>query len=104
MSGRTSAGRNGLTGGTGLFRLKPLHLTFALGFLGFVSLSCALGVLSLYALELGAQPFAVGVLVAMFYVFPLLLSWPLGALSDRIGSRLAVVFCACSGAVGFVLP
>ena len=84
--------------------MKPLHLTFALGFLGFVSLSAARVVLSLYALELGAQPFAVGVLVAMFYVFPLLLSWPLGALSDRIGSRWPLVFGAASGAVGLVIP
>ena len=42
---------------------------------------------ALYALSLGAQPFAVGMLAATFSVFPGVLSWPVGMLTDRVGSR-----------------
>lgn len=82
----------------------PLYLTFALAFLGFVSLSAARVVLSLYALSLGAHPFAVGVLAAMFYVFPLLLSWLVGTLADRFGSRWLLLFGAACGAIGLLVP
>ena len=82
----------------------PVYLTFALAFLGFVSLNAARVVLSLYALSLGAQPFAVGVLAAMFYVFPLLLSWLVGTLTDRFGSRWLLLFGTACGAIGLLVP
>jgi MFS family permease len=82
----------------------PLILTFSVGFLGFAGISAGRVTLSLYALELGAQPMAVGVLVAMLYVFPLLLSWPLGALSDRIGPRKPLLFGVVCGACGMAIP
>jgi hypothetical protein len=51
-----------------------LYLISSLGFLGFVSLSGARVVLTLYALSLDSQLIAIGVLAGMFYVFSLLLS------------------------------
>lgn len=45
----------------------PLYLTFALAFCGFVQMTAARVVLSLYALDLGAQAYAVGILIAMFF-------------------------------------
>src|SRR4051812_24825906 len=82
----------------------PLYLTFTFAFLGFTCISAARVVLSLFALELGAKPFEVGVLVAMFYAFPLLFSWPIGALSDRVKPRWPLLFGAISGAVGMTIP
>ncbi len=82
----------------------PLYLTFAFAFLGFTCISAARVVLSLYALDLGAQPFAVGVLVAMFYAFPLLISWPIGALSDRVKPQWPLLCAAICGAVGMSVP
>ena len=84
--------------------MLPLYLTFSVAFLGFVCISAARVVLSLYALDLGAQPFAIGVLVAMFYVFPLLFSWPIGALSDRVGPRGPLMIGALCGAGGMLVP
>jgi MFS family permease len=81
-----------------------LYLTFTVAFLGFVCISAARVVLSLFALDLGAQPFAVGVLIAMFYAFPLLFSWPIGALSDRVGPRWPLMIGALCGACGMLLP
>src|SRR6188768_2315275 len=72
----------------------PLYLTFTFAFLGFTCISAARVILSLFALDLGAQPFAVGVLVAMFYAFPLLFSWPIGALSDRVKPQWPLLFGA----------
>jgi len=82
----------------------PLYLTFTFAFLGFTCISAARVILSLFALDLGAQPFAVGVLVAMFYAFPLLFSWPIGALSDRVKPQWPLLFGAVCGAVGMAIP
>ena len=82
----------------------PLYLTFALAFCGFVNMTAARVVLSLYALDLGAQPYAVGILIAMFYIFPLLLSWPVGALADRFGSRWLLMVGSFAGACGLLVP
>ena len=52
----------------------PIVLTLALASCFFINLAASRVVLSLYALELGAQPFAVGLVLAMYYTFPMLLS------------------------------
>src|ERR1017187_3826393 len=76
----------------------PLYLTFALMLFGFGSISSARVAFSLYALDLGASASAVGILVAALYVFPLLISWPVGRYSDRVGSRwLLLLGAACGG-------
>ncbi|MGZ5230928.1 MAG: hypothetical protein ACXWC3_12930, partial [Burkholderiales bacterium] len=65
---------------------KPLYLTFALMLFGFGSISSARVAFSLYALQLGASASVVGIVVATLYIFPLLISWPVGRYSDRVGS------------------
>lgn len=84
--------------------MPPLYLTFALMTCCFSSVSSARVILSLNALDLGATPSAVGLLVATFYSFPLLLSWPVGVLSDRVGSRWLLFFGAACGACGMLIP
>ena len=84
--------------------MKPLYLAFAVGFLSFTGMSASRVVLSLYALELGASPSAVGALAAIFFIFPLLLSWPVGALSDRIGPRRPILWSTVIAGVGLALP
>ena len=60
--------------------------------------------LILYALKLGAQPFAIGILAATYSVLPMLLSWQVGRLSDRFGSRWLLMFGAAGGACGMLVP
>ena len=84
--------------------MNPLYLTFAVGFLSFTAQTASRVVLSLYALKLGAEPTAVGGLAAMFFVLPLFLSWPVGALSDRIGPRRPLIWSAVIGSAGLALP
>ena len=50
-----------------------------------------------------ASASAVGLLVATFYAFPLVLSWPVGVLADRLGSRGLLVCGAFCGAAGMAI-
>jgi MFS family permease len=61
-------------------------------------------VVSLYALELGAGAAAVGVLAALFAVFPLLLAVQAGRISDRYGVRMPIALGGFAMAAGLVLP
>src|SRR3954470_18642280 len=82
----------------------PIALALTLPFVAFVSLNAARIVLTLYALTLGAPAASVGVLGGMFYILPLLLSWPVGAAADRIPpARLLTVGAAC-GTGALLLP
>ena|SRR5262245_22241145 len=71
---------------------------------GFSSIGSARVVLSLYALHLGASASAVGLLVGSLYVFPLLISWPVGRYADRVGSRWLLFSGAVCGVVAMVIP
>ena len=81
-----------------------LRFTYALAFFNFTSVLAGRVLLVLYALKLGAQPFAVGVLVAMYSVLPMLISWQVDKLSDRFGSRWLLMFGAAGGACGMLVP
>ena len=47
---------------------------------------------------------AVGVIGGLLFLFPLLLSWPIGALADRAGARRLLLFASVCGAFSLVLP
>jgi MFS family permease len=59
---------------------------------------------SLSALHLGANSFMVGVLAALFSVFPLLLAVYAGRVSDRVGVRLPIALGSAAMATALVLP
>ena len=79
-------------------------VTLSLVFFHFVGVNAARVVLTLYALDLGAPSSSVGVLGGMFYLFPLLLSWPIGAAADRHGPRNLLLIGGCVGALAMLLP
>ena len=81
-----------------------IFFALSLTFVAFVALNAARVVLSLYALTLGAPASSVGVLGGMFYLFPLVLSWPIGALNDRIGPRRLLLIGAIAGTGALLLP
>lgn len=82
----------------------PLYLTYALALFFYTSVTSSRVLLTLYALHLGAQPSAVGLLVATYFAFPLVIAWPVGMLSDRVGSRWPLLFGAVCGAGGMLIP
>ena len=81
-----------------------INLILALNAFVFVGVNAARIVFSLYALELGANAAGVGAILAMVYVFPLLLAWPIGVLADRFGARWLLAAGAASGAAGMLVP
>ena len=85
-------------------RRQALYLTFALMMFGFCSISSARVALSLYALGLGASPAKVGMVVATLYIFPLLISWPIGRYGDRVGSRRLILIGALFGLGSMSIP
>jgi len=81
-----------------------LRVVIALLVITMTAVSASRIVLSLFALDLGARASTVGLLVSTFFVFPVLLSWPLGRASDRVGSRWLIVLGTLIGSLGMVLP
>ena len=60
--------------------------------------------LTLYAIELGANPFVVGVLFSMYSFFPVSLAFYAGRISDRVGFRIPMLFGATGLATGLAVP
>lgn len=81
-----------------------IALTLWLDFFNFVAAGAARVVLTLFALEIGASASEVGLLGGLLFVFPLLLSWPVGVLADRRGAKGLLMFASVCGAFSLVLP
>ena len=81
-----------------------IYLALALTFFNFVGTAAARVVLTLFALDLGAPASAVGILGGLLFLFPLLLSWPIGAAADRMGGRPLMMFGSVCGALSLVIP
>ena len=81
-----------------------ITLTLWLDFFNFVAASAARVLFTLFALHIGASATEVGLLGGLLFVFPLLLSWPVGAMVDRLGSRGLLTFASVCGAISLVLP
>jgi MFS family permease len=60
--------------------------------------------LALYALELDAAPFTVGLLAATFSALPMMLSLTAGKLSDRFGPRWPLFFGILGATLGILVP
>lgn len=59
---------------------------------------------SLYALEFGANPVEIGALFSVYSIFPVLISIYAGKLSDRVGYRPLMIFGALGLSGGLLLP
>lgn len=79
-------------------------LILALNVLIFVGVNASRVAFSLYGLHLGATSAGVGGILSVMYIFPLLLSWPIGVLADRFGSRGLLAIGAASGGIGMLIP
>ena len=60
--------------------------------------------MSLFALELGASQFYIGIMIAMYSFFPALLAVHAGKFSDRLGVRLPVLAGSLGIAAGLAVP
>ena len=81
-----------------------IYLILFLGLLNWASFMSSRVLMSLYAIELGASAAAIGVLIAVYGVGPLLLSIRAGKVSDRFGSFRPIVLGSAGMAAGMVIP
>lgn len=84
--------------------MSPIYLIVLVTVLTHTSFKGSKVLISLYAMDLGANPLMIGVLFSMYSVFPVLLSVYAGKLSDRYGFRLPMLFGASGLAIGLLLP
>lgn len=84
--------------------MKPIPYILALNTLQSTSLSANKIVLALFALELGASPFVVGMLTALFSLAAATLAVPVGRLADRYGARWLLVAGSVGSGLGLFLP
>ena len=81
-----------------------IYFAFALVLFTFLPVNGARVLLSLYALDLGAAPLAVGFLTATFSVFPMLLAVLSGKITDRVGARWPVLCGTVIVLCGMLVP
>lgn len=81
-----------------------IYLILFLGALVFTSFVGNRVLTTLFAIELGASPAEIGVLIALFGFGPLLLSVYAGKMSDRLGSYRPMLLGAALTGVGLVAP
>ncbi len=68
-----------------------IYYAVLLSVLNQIGLKGSKMLVALYALDLHASPFTVGLLISMYAIFPLLLAIYAGRISDRFGVRLPMV-------------
>jgi MFS family permease len=81
-----------------------IGFVFALMFANVANVLAGRVLLTLFALNLGARPFDVGMLAATFALFPMLLSWLSGRLTDRFGARWPITLASLASSAGMLVP
>lgn len=81
-----------------------VHFPFALSLFAVLMVRGGRVLLALYALQLDAEPFTVGVLAATFSVLPALLAYQIGRLSDHYGARWPLLLGIGGGGLGIIVP
>jgi MFS family permease len=82
---------------------RVIVVGLALAFFNFTGANAVRVLLTLYVLELGAPASVVGVLGGLLYLFPLLLSWPIGIWADRTAAFGLLMFAAVVAFVSVML-
>ena len=81
-----------------------IYLILFLGMLNWMSFMSSRVLMSLYAIQLEASPAAIGILIALYGLGPVLLSVQAGKACDRFGTYWPIVLGSGGLAVGFVIP
>lgn len=86
----------------------PLALILVLSSIAFITMKGSRVLMTLYAVNLGAGPLEVGILFALYGLFPFLLAIAAGRVADRFDNRLLMYWglgaYTCSMALPFFVP
>ena len=81
-----------------------IYLTLVLIFLNHIAFGGSRMVVSLFALQSGANQVQVGILMALYAVCPMLFAIAIGRFADRVGPRLPMLFGTIGVGVALCLP
>src|SRR5688572_32758773 len=81
-----------------------IYLILFLGMLNWMSFMSSRVLMSLYAIELGASAAAIGLLIALYGLGPLVLSVHAGKVADRVGTYRPILLGSAGLALGLALP
>lgn len=81
-----------------------IRLVLALALCNMASLRAGRVLFALWALSLEATPITVGMLAALFALFPGVMSWPVGMVADRFGSRWLLTVGTAGTGVAMAVP
>lgn len=87
-----------------MFPSAPLLQLILVSLTAHIALAGSRVTTSLYALSLHASEFTVGLLIALFSLFPMLFAVPVGRLIDRIGIVRPMLAGSVAMGVGCILP
>lgn len=89
--------------GAGL-SVAPIYLVFTIVLLNMSAYRGSKVVVTLFAIELGAPQVAIGLIVATYSVFPMLLGLYAGKLTDRLGVRTPMIGGTVGVTVAMLVP
>jgi MFS family permease len=81
-----------------------IYLVTALNIVNGVCLRASRVLMSLFAIQLGAGAFEIGVLIALSSAFQLFLGIPAGQFADRFGFRRPMLLGAAGGSTAMIVP
>jgi len=81
-----------------------LYLTVFLAVLNQIGMKGSKMLVALYAISMGASPLAIGFLIAMYSLFPIVVALYAGRVTDRIGVRWPMVVGSLVMVIGLMLP
>ena len=81
-----------------------IQLVLLIVFFNMTAFRASKVLIALFAIDLGASQFLIGVLVALYSLFPVLLALYAGKLSDRLGVRVPMIIGSVGFAAGLTVP
>ena len=82
----------------------PFYVIVVLTVLNHIAYKGSKMLISLYAIQLGATPFTIGILYSLYSFFSLFLALYAGRISDRLGPRIPMLMGSVALGSGLVLP
>lgn len=82
----------------------PIALLLVLISIAFITMKGSRILMTLYAVNLGAGPFEVGILFALYGLFPFLLAIAAGRLADRFDNRLLIYWGLGTYTISLAIP